>query len=125
MKTQVTTQTRTRGSRKKVTKKWQCTLYLLDNLPQVLAAKVMAHELTHDHLYHHAGSGAPPKVTEGICEAVSAQWLQTRGFNSYVEAMQKNPDPVYGTGFREIFPQLKRYGLKGVIERHRSMFKPF
>ena len=97
MKTQVTTQTRTRGSRKKVTKKWQCTLYLLDNLPQVLAAKVIAHELTHDHLYHHAGSGAPPKVTEGICEAVSAQWLQTRGFNSYVEAMQKNEKTIAKT----------------------------
>ena len=124
MKTLVNTETRVRGFKKTVEKKWQCTLYLLDHLPAAAAAKVIAHELTHDHLYHHAGSGKDPKVTEGICEAVSGQWLKSYRYHGYVEAMQKNPDPVYGAGFRMMFPQLERYGMQGVIERYRSFFTP-
>ena len=100
-------------------------MYILDNLPPVAAAKVMTHELTHDYLYHHAGAGQNEKITEGICEAVSAEWLLLQKHNGVVEAMKKNPDPVYGAGFRLIFPQLKRYGFKGMLERYRSSFTPF
>ena len=125
MKTLVNTETKIRGLKKTETKKWQCTLYLLDHLPPVAAAKVIAHELTHDHLYHRAGAGKDPKITEGICEAVSAKWLQSYGYHGYVKAMQKNPDPIYGAGFREMYPQLERYGMRGIIERYRSCFTPF
>ena len=125
MKVLVTTETRTSRFKKEERKKWQCTMYILDNLPPVAAAKVMTHELTHDYLYHHAGAGQNAKITEGICEAVSAKWLLSRKLNGVVEAMKKNPDPVYGTGFREAFPQLERYGIKGLLARYRTMFKPF
>ena len=125
MKVYVTTKKRTSRFRKEEKKIWECTLYILDNLPPVAAAKVITHELTHDYLYHHAGAGKNPKITEGICEAVSGEWLLSRNHKGYFEAMKKNPDPVYGAGFREILPQLKRYGLKKVTERYRSMFKPF
>ena len=42
MKTLVNTETRVRGFKKTVEKKWQCTLYLLDHLPAAAAAKVIA-----------------------------------------------------------------------------------
>ena len=115
----------TKGRKKWTETKWTCTLYLLTDLPDVIAAKVMAHELTHDYLYHHAGRGRNNKITEGICEAVSGAFLESRKLTGYLEAMKKNPNPVYGAGFRLIFPQLKRYGLKGVTERYRSEFTPF
>lgn len=125
MKVLVTTREERKGLKKKISKEWQCTLYMLDNLPRTVAAKVMVHELTHDHLYHHAGSGKNPKITEGICEAVSGQWLLLKKHKGFFDAMQKNPDPVYGAGFREIFPQLERYGMRGIIKRYRSNFTPF
>ena len=125
MKTQVTTKERFDGFSKQVKKEWQCVLYILDSLPRTAAAKVMVHELTHDYLYHHAGAGKNPRITEGICEAVSGSWLYQNGYKGYFDAMQKNPDPVYGAGFRLIFPQLRRYGLQGVLERYRSNFTPF
>ena len=125
MKVFVTTTETTQRRQKKIRKEWKCTLYLLNDLPEIVAAKVLTHELTHDYLYHHAGSGKDPVVTEGICEAVSGQWLLRRKFKGYFEAMKKNPDPVYGAGFRKFYPQLERYGIKGITERYRSMFKPF
>lgn len=125
MKVLVTTREERKGLKKRISKEWQCTLYMLDNLPRTVAAKVMVHELTHDHLYHHAGSGKDPKITEGICEAVSGQWLLLKKHKGFFNAMQKNPDPVYGAGFREIFPQLERYGMQGIIKRYRSNFTPF
>ena len=125
MKVLVTTREKTKGRKKQVSKEWNCTLYLLNNLPRTTAAKVIVHELTHDHIYHHAGSGKNAKVTEGICEAVSGQWLLLNKHNGYFEALKKNPDPVYGAGFREMYPQLERYGMRGIIERYRSCFTPF
>lgn len=125
MKVLVTTKETGRVRRKKINKEWQCTLYLLNDLPPAAAAKVIIHELTHDYLYHHAGAGKDPVITEGICEAVSGQWLLRRKYKGYFEAMKKNPDPVYGTGFRKLYPQLERYGLEGLTERYRSMFTPF
>ena len=125
MKVDINKKTFTQGRKERTEIKWTCTLYLLTDLPDIIAAKVMAHELTHDYLYHHAGRGNDPKVTEGICEAVSGAFLESRKFNGYLEAMKKNPDPVYGAGFRLIFPQLKRYGFKGMLERYRSTFTPF
>jgi hypothetical protein len=124
MKVLVTTREERKGLKKRISKEWQCTLYMLDNLPRTVAAKVIVHELTHDHLYHHAGSGKNPKITEGICEAVSGQWLLLNKHKGFFNAMQKNPDPVYGAGFRMMFPQLERYGMQGVIERYRSFFTP-
>lgn len=125
MKVLVTTREERKGLKKKSSKEWQCTLYILDNLPRTVAAKVMVHELTHDHLYHHAGSGKSPKVTEGICEAVSGQWLLLKKHKGFFDAMQKNPDPVYGTGFREMYPQLVRYEMSELIRRYRRYFTPF
>ncbi len=125
MKVDVNKITYTKGRQQRTEVKWKCTLYILSDLPVVSAAKIMAHELTHDYLYHHAGRGSDPKITEGICEAVSAAYLTSKRYTSYVAAMEKNPDPVYGTGFRLIFPQLKNYGLKSVVERYRSNFTPF
>ena len=125
MKVLVTTKEKFKGRKKQVSKEWNCTLYLMDNLPRTIAAKVIVHELTHDHIFHHAGSGKNPRVTEGICEAVSGQWLLLNKHKGFFEALKKNPDPVYGAGFREMYPQLERYGMRGILERYRSMFTAF
>ena len=96
MKTQVTTKETFDGFSKKIKKEWQCVLYILDSLPRIAAAKVMVHELTHDYLYHHAGAGKNPQITEGICEAVSGSWLRQNGHQGYFEAMQKIPTRCTG-----------------------------
>ena len=103
MKVLVTTKEQFKGVKKKVTKEWNCTLYLLDNLPRTIAAKVI----------------------EGICEAVSGQWLLLKKHKGAFETLKKNPDPIYGAGFREMYPQLERYGMRGLIKRYRSVFTPF
>lgn len=125
MRVNVTEKVYTKKRKRRKVVKWQCTLYLLNCMPPVTAAKVLVHELTHDYLNHHAGRGSDPRITEGICDAMSAAWLLSHNFPGYVDAMQKNPDPIYGAGFRLIFPQLQRYGLQGVVQRNRSNFNAF
>ena len=72
-----------------------------------------------------ARAGKNAKITEGICEAVSGQWLLLKKHKGAFETLKKNPDPIYGAGFREMYPQLERYGVRGIIERYRSCFTPF
>ena len=106
--------------------KWRmkCEIYLLDTLTIERAGQVLAHELTHDYLFHHLGRTNNQAVCEGICEAIAAEWLLSQGKVADYEAKKQNPDPIYGEGFRLIYPQLKRRGFKKMLEENRHYFKP-
>ena len=85
----------------------------------------MVHELTHDYLFHHLGQPLNSTVNEGICEAVSGAWLLKHGHKPQFEAIKKNPLTEYSGGFLKIYPQLKRYGFKRMLEMNKSSFKQF
>ena len=103
----------------------ECTIFLLKTLSEDRAHQVLVHELTHDYLFHNLGKPQDSKINEGICEAMAGAWLEKHGKTAQLERMKKNPNPIYGEGFREMYPQLKRYGFKELLERSRSAFKPF
>ena len=103
----------------------QCTIYLRNTLTIDDLSHVLVHELTHDYLFHHIGEPTDPLVNEGICEAVSGAWLLKHGFKQQFEAKKENPLTEYGGGFRKMYPQLKRYGFKMMLEKNKHHFKPF
>ena len=115
---------RPRGAARVASVKLKTAIYIADDLSLVEGTAVLAHELTHDFLFRTMGVGTDKTITEGICEAVAGDWLLRHGHRAALGLRQANPDPVYGTGFRTIFPQLRQYGFKGMLERNKGSFKP-
>ncbi|MBR2374196.1 MAG: protein DA1 [Lentisphaeria bacterium] len=116
---------RWKGKSRKIRYKHTCQIFLLDTLNINNAGGVLAHELTHDYLFHHMGKPVDSQVSEGICEAVAGAWLLQNGYEKQFRIKKQNPDPVYGAGFRLIYPQLERLGFKKMLEQNRSGFKRF
>lgn len=86
-------------------------------------AAVAAHELGHAWLFTHSFDGLPLQVEEGLCELSAYLWLQaqdTPRARLRLQAMQDNPDPTYGEGFRKALQGMQRYGLSGLLQRLRD-----
>lgn len=114
-----------RRTKKEVKVEHICEIYLLNTLSGNKIPAVLVHELTHDYLFHHLGQPLNSTVNEGICEAVSGAWLLKHGHKPQFEAIKKNPLTEYSGGFQKIYPQLKRYGFKRMLEMNKSSFKQF
>ena len=85
-----------------------CSIYILHTVPHDLLRDALAHELTHDHLRHHAGRIPDIAAEEGFCELVASLYNVKRGA-AYLNRMKElNPSPVYGEGFRRMQEIYKR-----------------
>ncbi len=78
---------------------------VLHGLPATLFQGVTAHEVGHVWLIVHNVRGLPDWAEEGFCELLSYRYyadLQTPESRYAAEAIERNPDPVYGEGFRRV-----------------------
>jgi hypothetical protein len=76
---------------------------LLRGLPPVSCGRILAHELGHVWLLKNAAPDLPPRKAEGTCELCAWLWLTARPPSQATfkaKAMERNPDPIYGEGFR-------------------------
>jgi hypothetical protein len=76
---------------------------VLEGLPTPLFDSVVTHELGHVWLIAHAIKGLPQWAEEGFCELLAYRYytqLNTPESRYHSECMEKNPDPIYGEGFR-------------------------
>ena len=89
---------------------------MLKGMPERHMAATMAHELAHVYLWMHGFCTLPLMVEEGLCELVKAQWLKHAvcddlGVAAFLlHTLEKNPDPVYGAGYRKACGSLLRTG---------------
>ncbi|MEU4807166.1 protein DA1 [Actinosynnema sp. NPDC023587] len=79
-------------------------LRVVSGMPATQFGRVLAHEMGHAWLARCPGAGIRnARDEEGICELVGSWWLRHRGgrlARHYLDAMESNPDPVYGAGYR-------------------------
>ncbi len=78
---------------------------VLEGLPTPLFDGVVAHELGHVWLIVHGIKGLPQWAEEGFCELLTYRYymqMNTPESRYRTESMEKNPDPVYGEGFRRV-----------------------
>ncbi len=94
-----------------------CQIVLLDHLPRVKMAEVMAHELAHDYMQRRWPYIADQKIKEGFAETVAAEYNRLTGQSVWNYRMEKNPDPVYGDGYRVIREWQKRGGWPEVARQ--------
>lgn len=107
--------TRTYPGRKPEIVSERCTILILDALPRDQFIEVAAHEAAHDWLNHH-GRFLPPSWSEGFPEYVASLVNLRHGNGSHNLRMEKNEDPVYGAGFREVKAYADRHGLRKLLE---------
>ena len=78
---------------------------VLAGLPTPLFEGVVTHELGHVWLIAHGIKGLPQWAEEGFCELLAYRYytqLNTPESRYHSESMEKNPDPIYGEGFRRV-----------------------
>lgn len=96
-------------------------------LPRLVFCGVLAHELLHSWVALYA-IDLPPEEEEGFCNLGEYLVLQqdSTPYGVYrISCLRKDPDPVYGEGFRLMEDRLSKLGWKGLMdallwERHNS-----
>lgn len=99
------------------------SIYILDHLPLERMEYVMAHELAHDYLSAHFPGIRTPWIQEGFAEYVGFLYNRHRRRDHLNIRLEKNPDPVYGDGFRKIRSIAERNGWDGLKRFLRSQQK--
>lgn len=107
-----------------VIKAWRGTivreLRILDGLPETAFGGVLAHEIGHAWLAGCPDGRRTPIDDEGICEILHAWWLEHRGgplSAHLLESMERNPDPVYGGGYRKARQRASGLSRAQVVSR--------
>ncbi len=100
---------------------------MLYGLPYEHLGSVLAHELGHAWLFLNHYPKLPNKLEEGFCELLSTYWLQSRDNDLArvrLKLLEKNPDRVYGSGYRLFNKTIARYSLAYVLDclkRHADL----
>ena len=104
-----------------------CSITIMEYLPEIKAAEVIAHELAHDYMLHRWRYIHDRKLQEGFAELVAALYNQMSGNAKWNYRMEKNPDKIYGDGYRHLkrifdqgnWPGVCRY-LDGINQREAT-----
>ena len=87
-------------------------------LPPVYFGQAVAHEIGHAWLAQYGQSPRDPAVEEGLSELFAYAWFKRDG-SPYAERLRaqirRNPDPVYGHGFRLVHAAVDRHGIERVL----------
>ena len=92
---------------------------ILHGLPQWHFEAVAAHELGHAWLFLNRFPPLPPPIEEGICELCEYLWLREQDSPEAIwllKAMDENPDPIYGEGYRAVRQALEGRTLQELME---------
>ena len=93
---------------------------ILKGLTVQVMSGAVAHELGHAWLFLEGIDGLPLPIEEGFCNTLS--YLYHSEFTSdesrfCMKVIARNPDNIYGDGFRTVYPSLQKHGL-GTLLTH-------
>ena len=95
------------------------TVNIMSALPAIQFDEVVAHELTHAW-FQLNNVQASRKVSEGIAE-LNAYWflskLESPVAKKLMQGLAKNPDQIYGRGFREAYRLERKLGWSEMSNR--------
>lgn len=93
-------------------------IVILYGLPEEQFRTVALHELCHAWLHLSAYDELPLQVEEGLCtltEYLYLRELNTPSSQARIAALEANPDPIYGEGFRLARQMFERVGLSRLL----------
>lgn len=97
-------------------------IVLNDSLTRDQALMVLAHEL--GHAWQYVAQSDPDAISgflaEGFAEWVSYHLMKRAGLVEYCDRLKKNPDPLYGGGFRWYLNIEEQFGRDAVVKIMRT-----
>jgi hypothetical protein len=93
-------------------------ILVLYGLPLEHFTAVLAHELGHAYVFIREFPKLSDEVEEGFCEYLAAMWLRGRPSAEalyHLRRLEKNDDPVYGSGYRVFRDAVAKSGLEAVL----------
>ncbi len=99
------------------------TIAVLHGLPLTLFRGVVAHELGHAWLTVYGIKNLSPWAEEGFCELLAFRYygmLAGDEARYHVGRIARNPDPIYGEGFRRVQVIAERVGFAQLLETLRT-----
>jgi hypothetical protein len=105
-------------------------IYLLHGMPRTQFVGTVAHELMHVWQFQRGCLNQDPALSEGSCNYASYLVLTRSGgleAEFVIDGMLKDPDPVYGSGFRRVKMYVEREGvrawLRALEKRHPDLVR--
>ena len=97
-------------------------VYILDHLPKIAFAGVLAHELLHIW-QNDKGINPPSDICEGFCDLGS--YAVYSAINNqlalhFIEQLEKSDNPVYGEGYRKVKRYLDQNGWQALIAKIKN-----
>ncbi|MGZ3630452.1 MAG: protein DA1 [Ktedonobacteraceae bacterium] len=92
---------------------------VLEGMPALTFQGVTVHELGHVWLVVHDVKDLPLWAEEGFCELLAHRYytqLNTEESRYHAQGIEKNPDSVYGAGFRRVRAIADNMGFQRFIE---------
>lgn len=90
------------------------TIYVLYGIPRDKLTEVIAHELAHDWMQKYYPDINDLKIKEGWAEYVASQINIIYGREKMNLRMEKNPDKIYGDGYRMIKAIVDKKDMEGL-----------
>ena len=100
-------------------KKFKHNIYMLNHMPKIEFAGILAHELLHVWQTQN-GINLSSKLTEGLCNMGSyLMYTQLGGTVTeyYIKALFENTDPIYGDGFKYVYAKYEEIGWDGIKQK--------
>lgn len=96
---------------------------ILKGLSRQVMEGVAVHELGHAWLFLHGVDGLSAPIEEGFCNLLS--YLYHRKFDTdearfCMRAIDENPDPIYGDGYRAVHAAVQKYTLPVIVDYLRK-----
>jgi len=100
-------------------------MFLLNGLPKIEFEAVLAHELLHVWL-HEQRAVLSLEKTEGFCNLGSLLIYENDGTQFsmiHLQAMEKEPNPIYGVGYRSMNSRLNELGWNKLLKNMAGINK--
>lgn len=94
-------------------------LLVLRDLPFLKFGTTVVHEVMHTYMAQNGFGELPPLVAEGLCQLLAYAWIRRRDgmlAAAVRRQIEENPDPIYGTGFRQARDAVRRVGLERTLD---------
>jgi len=109
------TQIESIGSRRR----FQHTIYVLNNIPLEYIESTIAHELMHVWMSENLNHKLSSQLEEGSCNYISYTYLKAESSNTardIIKQLYENPDNIYGDGYRKVYDRFKGESFNDFLE---------
>lgn len=105
---------------------YDCTIFVLSDLPRKNFIDTVAHELAHHWQYHRYPflRKSPLSLAEGFAEYAASRINLIYRQPEMNRRKENNPDPVYGGGYREFRALAEKGGPRAVFEHLKRNSEP-